>query len=499
VIIGIDSGQTSLKAVVFDEDGRALGAASQTTVVNSPHAHWVERDMNDLIAQFDSAIRDAMVAAGVTGDDISAVGIVAHGDGLYFVDAENNAVRPAILALDSRAQPVLDEWTLDGVLDRARAITGQEPFAGSLAPLVSWLRQNDPAALDDSRWLINCKDWLRLSLTGRIGTDLIEATSSVGQPDGSSYSAAALEAYGIEDIAAKLAPALAAHTVAGYVTDSAAARTGLRVGTPAVTGTHDVVGCALGIGAVSPGDLSVVVGTYSINQMITETRKLDARYQVRPWLQPGQWINMATSPASATNLEWFINTLMPGMAEPLAIANDEVAAVLADPSDVLYHPFVFGSPFGAVASASFLGLRAWHSRGHLLKALFEGVAMAHRYHLDAFIDESPRTSIRLTGGGSRSDVWCQIFADALNSRVEVAEAKESGALGAAMLAGVGTGLYESLEDAASSCVRIERIFTPSGEGVRKMDALYDTFTKSLESLKPLWPVLDRHAIAGPAQ
>jgi L-xylulokinase len=208
-------------------------------------------------------------------------------------------------------------------------------------------------------------------------------------------------------------------------------------------------------------------------------------------------MNVAASPASAANLEWFVQNLSPLEAEratesgasPFDFVNEEAKAVLAEKSRVFYHPFLYGSPYGDEATAGFFGLRGWHTRGHLLKALFEGAVFNHKGHVDDLRSNFEVTRVRLTGGGSQSELWSQMFADALDTTVEVTEAAEAGALGTAVCAGIGTGVYSSLDDATERVVRLLRTHDPDPASRDRLAEAYETYTALAEALKPVWPHL----------
>jgi L-xylulokinase len=486
MLLGVDCGQTRLKAVVFDDRGRELGQADQSTAVETPTEFAAERDMVLAQQQLDKVIESAMAAARVSGRDIAGVGIVAHGDGLYPIDDHGVPTRPAILAMDGRAATILRNWDASGVLGEAVALTGQQPHAGSLAPLLSWWAAAEPETLAKTHRLLYCKDWLRYTLTGDIATDVVEASASVSRRDGSGYSTQALASYGLADLAHLLPPIRRPSDIAGTITTEAAARTGLRAGTPVVTGTHDVVASALGTGCTEPGDVSVQAGTYSVNQLIWHERVTDPRWQARPWVSDGQWVLMGASPSSASNLDWFIRRLMSDIADPLKVANAEVAHTLPHPTQLTFHPFLAGSPYGAHASAAFLGLRAWHGRPDLLRAVFEGVVFNHRMHLDALAELSTRQQIHLSGGASHSAVWAQMFADILNCEVAITDCNEHGALGAAMLAGIGVGLYADVAAATAACIRDRHRLSPDPTTHTGYAAGYRRYQRSIDLMKQLW-------------
>jgi L-xylulokinase len=480
LLLGVDAGQTVTKAVLFDLSGRQVGIGTAQVATRSPRARWVERDMDEVWLALASAVRSCL--SGFSPADVLAVGIAGHGDGLYPVDAELRAFRPAITAMDTRAHGLLAQWRADGTWDRALELTGTVPFAGSPAPLLAWLQREDPDVVERARWLLFCKDWLRLRLTGELATDVTDASASFTDVRAQAYSTEALKLFGLAGLENRLPPLAGSSSVAGEVTEEAAAATGLRAGTPVVVGAHDVDAAAVGLGASSPGQLSLIAGTFSINQVVSTSVNVDARWQARSFVRLGQWLNMGTSPASATNVEWFLSLVGLNGPSAYATAAAEVASVLGGRSEVVYLPFLYGSPHGDAASGTFLGVRGWHERPALLRGLFEGVVFNHRYHVEALregFDVGP--VVRLAGGVTRSDVWSQLFADALRMPVEVTDTDEAGARGAALLAGVGVGALDG-----GDLARVSRRYEPNAERGDVLDEAYATYRAAIAALGPVW-------------
>lgn len=496
LLLGVDAGQTVTKAALFDLDGRQVGLAAERAPLSTPRSRWVERDMDAVWSSCAAAVRACLAGAGATGEDVVAVGLCGHNDGAYLVDSAGRPVRPAILAMDSRAHSYVDRWRVDGTADRALPLTGQSPFAASPSSVYAWLRDEEPAALDRTRWLLFCKDWLRLRLTGEVATDPTEACASFTDVHTQRYSPAAFTLYGLDAVAGKVPPIVGSAQVAGKVTAVAAAETGLAEGTPVVTGAHDVDAAAVGMGAVDVGAVSVLMGTFSINQVISDEVRPDHRWQVRSYLRPGQWLNMSTSPASSTNLEWFVRTFCRADFDAARAAGDPygfVAAEAADADDgddpVVFLPFLYGSPYGSDASAAFVGLRGWHRRSHLLRALLEGIVFNHRTHLDALASAFDLAgAIRLGGGGAKSPLWTRLMADALDRPLEITDTDEPGARGAALLAGTGAGCWGAVGESAASTVRVVRRQDPDPAGVERMAARWESYRQVVEALRTAWPI-----------
>lgn len=490
-LLGIDAGLTVTKAVVFDLDGRQIGVEARRVRTVSDAPRHVERDQDELWDAVVGAVRAVIAQTRIAPGDIVGIGVTAHGDGLYFLDEDLRPVGRGIASLDTRAGGILRRWHEDGTAQRAMATTGQMPFASTPASLVAWFAENDPDRLARSAYALPCKDALKARLTGTVSTDRTEASLSFVDYRTQEYSADAFGTYGLGAYQRLFAPALDSTEVAGTLTAAAAIQLGLVQGTPVGASAHDVDCSALGTGAWQTGALSVIAGTYSINQVISDSAAPDPAWCTRNFVTPGQWMNQAVSPSSATNMEWFVQRIMIG---PAGVSGDdvftrveaEIAAIDADPDDVVYAPFLYGSPYEVDASASFLGVRGWHTRGHLLRAVMQGVVFNHRHHIDALRAALPVNRIHLAGGATQSARWAQMFADALRSDIEIAAVSESGALGACMLTAVAVGVHDDLGSAVAAMTGDLRTIHPTDAGVDRYDTGYQRYQHAIDALTPFW-------------
>ena len=497
-LLGIDNGLTVTKAVIFDESGAVLAVARRRVAQSMPAPRFVERDMAGLWQATAAAIAEAITLSGRPASDIRGVAATAHGDGLYLLDHDQRPLGPGILSLDSRAAEVVAQWQADGTADRALARTGQVPHASAPSALLAWIERHDPERFARIGHVIACKDWLRFCLTGTIGTDLTEASTSFTDVESQGYTPDILPLFGLGDLAHALPPVSAPDAVVGHVTTEAAALTGLAVGTPVVAGLHDVTASALGIGGHRKGTVAIVAGTYSINETVSFAPKVDARWFCRNGIRAGEWNSMAISPASATNYDWFLDNLMGNdRAEAEAAGQSihtriapEIDAALARPSTLLFHPYLFGSPHGAMASAGFLGLRGWHGRGDLLRAVLEGIAFNHRVHVDALRDGFAPDEARLTGGISRNPAFARLFADVLGMPVTVSATEEAAAWGAALCAGAGVGLFASPRHDPRDLAALDQVFTPDPVRSAEMQDRYALHCEVSAQLAPLWPRIE---------
>ena len=503
LLLGIDTGLTLTKAVAFDLSGREIARGEARVPQSTPQPRWVERDMEDAWQGVVDSVRQVLDSGDVSADQIVGIGLSAHGDSLFPIDANGRPIRPAILSLDSRAHTVIERWRTEATLEQALPLTGQVPFASALPALLAWLVENDPDSAAHMRWALGCKDWTRFKLTGTIGTDFIESSGGFCDIQSQTVSAEAFDLFGLGDLSSRIPEATPCLEIAGTLTDEAARLTGLRAGTPVTAGLHDVAASAIGAGCVHPGQLAMVAGTWSINLVVADQPATDPRWVCRNFVEPGQWFSAAWSPASATNLEWFVTefcaeevkaAISAGIS-PYQFVNDEAGAIWDQPSDLFFHPFLYGSPHGDHASAGLFGMRGWHKRGHVLRAILEGITFNHKTHVDALKSKFPISEARLTGGGAQSVLWSQLFADALGIPVVITDAREAGARGAALCAGVAVGIYPTLPAATDQATRILRRHEPDAKRHEQLQSSYATYLRLVEALGPVWMSMDLSAAA----
>lgn len=500
-LLGIDNGLTVTKAVIFDADGTQLAVARRRVPQSMPHPRFVERDMAGLWRATADAIREAIALSGRSAGDIKAVAATAHGDGLYLLDRDRRPLGPGILSLDSRAGGVIDRWSATSLFDDALALTGQVPHVSAPSALLAWLKESDPDRYGRIAHILSCKDWLRFCLTGAIGTDRTEASTSFTDFRTQEFAPQAMRLFGLEELFEALPPVAHSAEIVGHVTAEAAEATGLARGTPVACGLHDVTASALGMGGHEVDTLAIVAGTYSINEVVSEQPRIDRRWLCRNAIDAGQWNNMAISPASTANYDWFLDTFCRA-EQAAADASDtsihealarEIDAALKKPSTILFHPYLFGSPYGDGASGSFVGLHGWHDRGDMLKAVLEGIVFNHRAHVDALRDGFPVREIRLTGGGSRNPAFVQMFADALDAPVAVTSTDEAAAFGAALCAGAAVGLFASPQEGARQVGMEVHRFQPDPAASAASNERFSLFCRIAEALRPQWPEIEKLA------
>jgi L-xylulokinase len=497
-LLGIDNGLTVTKSVVFDISGEMLAVSRKRVPQVIPEPRHVERDMAGLWRATAGTIREALAASGRPASDIIAVAATAHGDGVYLLGRAGEPLGPGILSLDSRAADVVTAWQAGGVFPEALRLSGQHPHVSAPSALLAWIRDHQPERFQRIGHVLACKDWLRYCLCGEIGTDRTEASTSFTEFHSQHYHPEILELFGLGALRTALPHISHSARIVGRVIERAARETGLLAGTPVAAGLHDVTASALGIGAHVEGIVGVVAGTYSINETLSTVPRADSRWLCRNGVEAGKWNNMSISPASATNYDWFIDTLCRAEGDQAerdgmsihARLQPEIERGLAAPSTLLYQPYLFGSPHGAGASASFIGLHGWHDRADMLAAVLEGIAFNHRTHVDALRDGFAVGSARLTGGISRVPAVAQLFADVLSMPVTVTRTEEAAAWGAALCAGAAVGCFDRFDADPRELAELETVYRPDPATRARRADRYRVFQQVTEGLLPHWEAIE---------
>jgi len=497
-LMGIDNGLTLSKVAIFDLEGRTIGVASRKIEVQYPKPGYTERDMEVVWQSTAEAIREVVERSGIAPNEILAVGNSGHGNGLYLLDRQGRALCPSVASMDGRAADIVDEWNQPGgVRERAFPYTYQTCWAAQPSVLLAWLKRHEPDSYRAIGKVMLCTDYIKYCLTGEHTTDYtIISGSSLFHSSHRGYSRELLEIYGIPEILPALPRPVWGHEIAGRVTPEAARLIGLAAGTPVAGGLFDVDASAIGSGIISDGVLCIIAGTWSINEVVTNDPLIDKRlFLCSLYAVPGMWLTIEASATSATNLEWFVNNFcyeeeQEARARGISVydvCNEKVASLAPGGTAVIFHPYLFGSDVQATARAGFYGLGAWHTKTHVLRALYEGVVYGHMHHIEklraagAVIEKA-----RMTGGGSHSHVWTQMFADALQLPIEVPEGAEVAARGVAMAAGVGVGIYRDYADAVARVVHIGREHQPDPQATPAYQARYREYVNILEAMKEPW-------------
>jgi L-xylulokinase len=484
--MGIDNGGTVCKVAIYNKTGQEIAISSRKIEMLYPAPGFTEKNMDEFWNANIEAISEVIKESGIDPADIAGIAPTGHGNGMFLIDDQGESIGNGIISTDSRAKSYVDQWYKDGTFEIINKKTMQSIWPGQPAALLRWFKDHQSETLDKTRWILMCKDYIRFKLTGEVfaeitdysGTNLVNIRTS-------EYDAELLKSFGIEEYINKLPDLKLSADICGKITEEVASITGLRVGTPVMGGFFDIHACAIATGTTEEEQLNIIAGTWSINQFISKTPVgSEELFMTSIYGIPGYWLVTDASPTSASNLEWFIKNILGD------IGYDEIDSLVnglaPEESDVLFFPFLFGNIAGVDLSSSFIGLKGWHSKQHMLRAVFEGIVFGHKLHVDRLLKHrnTPEV-IRISGGASKSEVWVQMFADILNLPIEITDNDELGTLGAAMAAAVGAGTFKDFREASQSMVRVTKIVNPQAERVPVYQEKFRKFSRTLDALKSI--------------
>jgi sugar (pentulose or hexulose) kinase len=500
-LLGIDNGTTTTKATIFNTVGNEIAtAASREVKTIHPEPGWAEQSMEEIWQATVTAIADVIEKSKISTDDIASISLSGHGGGVWLLDKEGKPVRNAIIWLDGRAKPYLDRWGDQGLLPDLYDHSGWNLFAG-MGPITifPWLMENEPETLKKAHVNLTSKDWVKYCLTGEFSSDY--SMASVGLIDFKTldYSAELLSLAGIMEYKHLLANLIPAWKVAGKVTKNAAELTGLKEGTPVSCGAFDGACSTLGAGCYNVGEACSNIATAGVHVVLSSDPVLDSDriYSLMCHTVPGVFYKTSMTMVAAGNLDWFEREFCLSEREiakargisSYDVINEEIDAIPVGSGGVIYLPLLQGerAPFvKPEARGLFFGLGDWHTRAHLARSVFEGVALSTRHNIEAMIKTGRLDKIFISGGGSKSPLWCQIIADCTGSKIMVPIGSDAGSRGAAINAGVAVGVFENHGDGVRNMVKIAREHDPNDANIKKYDKLYDLYLHLLKAVWPIW-------------
>ena len=496
-LLGIDNGGTFSKAALFDEDGKQISVASLPTVTLTPKPGYTEKDLDELWDVNANAIRQCIEKSGIAASDIAGISFSGAGKGLYMIGYDGKPAYNGIMSTDTRAWAEVEQWYKDGTNKKVYEKTCQEILAVQPVALLKWFQKNLPEVLERTQYFFAVKDYIRYCLTGEAYSEYTDCSGGnlVNMYTGK-HDKELMELFGLPECYDKLPPLRHSADLCGSVTEEAAAKTGLLPGTPVAAGMFDVNACGIASGLSDEEKMCMIAGTWSINEFIRKEPVTNGTVALNSmFCIPGYFLIEESSPTSAGNMEWFIQNLMNYEKEEAKakggsvydITNEWVASIEPQDSNVIFLPFLNGSNEDALAKATFVGLTAFHNKKHMLRAVYEGIVFSHVTHVKKLLKnrENP-ASIALSGGAANSDVWVQIFADALQIPVDVVGDKELGAQGAAMAAGIAAGVYKDYQEAIARTVKISKTIYPRPEYKAVYEEKYAAYRAVIDGLKSAW-------------
>ncbi len=477
--LGIDVSTTATKALLVDEKGDLKAVASSPHTLQTPKPLWSEQDPAEWWTAASASICKVLSDAGVAGPDVAAIGLTGQMHGLVLLDGKGRVLRPAILWNDGRTQAQCDEIHQRVGKEKLIRTTGNVALTGFTAPKILWVKENEPDAFRKARHVLLPKDYVRFRLTAEYGMDKADGSGTIlfdlKQRD---WSPEVLSLLGIE--AAWMPRTWEGPEFTGTVTAEAAAATGLKAGTPVAAGGGDQAAQAVGVGVVESGIVALTVGTSGVVFAATPSALVEPQGRLHAFCHavPGMWHFMGVMLSAAGSLQWYRDTLAPGVSFDDLLK--EAESVPAGSEGLQFLPYLSGerTPHpDPLARGAWIGLTIRHGRGHLTRAVLEGVAYGLK---DSFtlIQEAGLGEIRQvrgSGGGMKGALWRQILASVLESELVSVNTTEGAAYGAALLAGVGAGAWTGVPAACAQAVKITGSTRPDpaqSEAYRKGYRLY---------------------------
>jgi xylulokinase len=490
-LLGIDVGTTGTKALLIAEDGGVVARSNHEYALLTPRPTWAEQNPADWWDAARAGIRDALAESRIAPREVVGIGLSGQMHGSVFLDERSEVIRPAILWCDQRTADQC-RWITERAGERTVIEETFNPvLTGFTAPKIVWLRQNEPEAYARVRRILLPKDYIRLMLTGEFATEVSDASGTsllnIAERRWSPRMLAAL------DLTEDMLPAVyESPEVSGRISAQAAQATGLAPGTPVVGGGGDQAAGAVGNGIVRQGVVSVTTGTSGVVFAHMDEPRMDPQLRTHTFCHavPGKWHVMGVMLSAGGSLRWYRDALaQQEVAEakqrgvdPYELLTEEAAQAPPGCEGLIFLPYLTGerTPYpDPWARGVYFGLTLRHAKAHLVRAILEGVSYGLRDSLEILREMGlPISQVRASGGGARSALWRQIQADVFDAEMVTINIDEGPAFGVALLAGVGAGVFATVEEACDRTITITDRTGPNPD----TSALYDTYYPIYQAL-----------------
>lgn len=492
-LIGIDLGTSATKTVLFDEHCNVVASASQEYPLYQPQNGWAEQDPEDWKNAAISTVKEVLSKTGVNGEDVKGLGISGQMHGLVMLDENNQVIRPSIIWCDQRTAKECEEITEKVGARRMIEITANPALTGFTASKILWVRNHEPENYARCKHILLPKDYIRFILTGVYATEVSDASGmQLLDVPNRCWSQEVLEKLEIDP--ALLATVYESPEVTGTITPEAAALTGLSTKTVVVGGAGDNAAAAVGTGIVTDGTAFTTIGTSGVVYAHSSKITIDPKGRVHTFCcaVPGCWHVMGVTQGAGLSLKWFRDNFCQDYMEraqnehvdPYYLMDMDAEKVPVGSNRLIYLPYLMGERtphLNPDCRGVFFGLNAIHTKPDLIRAVMEGVS----YSLTDCFDILKGMGVSVQnmtacGGGGTSALWRQMLADMFNCQVKTTVSKEGPALGVAILAGVGAGLFPSVEDACRQVIAINKTCDP----IPEHHAVYQHYHKLYQDLYP---------------
>lgn len=501
-VIGIDLGTSGTKTVLFNEWGHPIASHTVEYPLSQPHNGWAEQDPKDWWGAVCTTLRRVLESSEVPADRISGVGISGQMHGLVMLDKENRVLRPSIIWCDQRTAAECEE--IERLVGKARLIeiTANPALTGFTASKIMWVKKHEPEIYAQCAHILLPKDYIRFMLTGVYATEVSDASGmQLLDIANRCWSDEVLEKLEIDR--ALLGKVYESPEITGYVTEAAAGLTGLGAGTPVVGGAGDNAAAAVGTGTVNDGDAFTTIGTSGVVYAHTKQMAIDPKGRVHTFCcaVPGEWHVMGVTQGAGLSLKWLRDTCCKpecdqaaaAGVDPYVIMDQEAAQSPVGANRLLFLPYLMGERTPHLdpdARGVFFGLSAMHTRRDLIRAVMEGVSFSLKDCLTVLQEMGIDCKQMLAcGGGGSSALWRQMLADIYGCAVSTIGSKEGPALGVAILAMVGAGIYPSVQEACNTILKLNITQQPIGKNTENYAPYYAQYRALYTALKEQFKAL----------
>lgn len=494
-LIGIDIGTSGTKTVLFDTEGNVIGSSLKEYDIIQKKVGWAEQDPESWWQATKESLKEIIEEAKIDTTLIKGIGLSGQMHGLVVLDKEGNVLRDSIIWCDNRTTEEAKQIEETVGREKLVEITGNIAIPSFTLAKLLWVRNNEPEVYSQIDKVLLPKDYIRYRLTGVYMAEVSDASGmQMLDVHTRNWSDELLEILDIDKNL--LAPVVESHEITGYITEEVAAETGLSTVTAVVGGAGDQAAGGIGNGIVSEGDISATIGSSGVVFAYTNevTTDVTGATQVFCHAIPNTWHVMGVTQGAGLSLKWYRDTFCSEEKEIAKAQDRDVYEVLTDMAreipagsdGLMYLPYLMGEriPYiGPYASGVFFGVRASQGKAHMVKAIMEGVGYSLLDCLKIIKSyDIPVTNIKVSGGGGKSDVWRQIQADLFETEVNTINVSEGPALGVAILAAVGTGVYKDVKEACNKIIGIKQTQAPIEENVavyKKFYPIYQELTHKL--------------------
>jgi xylulokinase len=497
MLLGLDIGTSSVKAILVDPQGVVRGVGSAAVPMHTPRPGWTEQEPGDWWDAAVSAVRGVLAMAPGAGGKVEAIGLSGQMHGSVFLDhvgvlsrgLGTRAVRPALLWNDQRtADELADIEAAAGGRAALVQAVGSRAMTGFQLPKILWLRRHEPEHFKRLAAVLLPKDFIRFRLSGELATDAGDASGTLlFDVVARRWRTDLMKSVGVDPSLFPLV--VESGEVAGCLSAHAAETLGLPAGIPIAGGSGDNQCGAVGAGVVRPGMGLAILGTSGVVYAHADVPRPDVAglgrtHAMAAATGQGGWCVTGVMLSAAGSVAWAADRLFPGVSLDTLLA--EAWAAPAGAGGLVFGPYVQGERCphpDPSARGALVGLSLAHTRGHVMRAVIEGVSFAMADILSLVRSLGVECStIRLGGGGAKSPQWRQLLADLFGVPVEVPTTEEGGAYGAAILSAVAAGRYRSVPEACEAWIRVTDRTEPSG-------AISDDLKRSREAFARLYPAI----------